>query len=485
MPSNQRWIPAAEQGCLAILLVWLAMLPLPFGSVIERARLPLIVVPISVCFAATLLRLYVIRDRMNSSRPTRAWSIWGIGALCFIAVGALQLLPLPPLVLAAVSPGSRALWSAAERVASLAGVATRTSHPISIDPAGTAVELFRVIALFATFTAAALLVRTPARRLALAAMICAAASFEAFYGLRQAALQRYDVWGWVNKLIFNRITGTFVNPNHYAHYLAIALPMALFIAAVAWHRAGPREVPLRRRVIHLIERELLWASVSAGVVILCVAAILLAQSRGGLLSLGAGMLIAAACLPGRRLARVAFGGAAGLVLVVLFAMYLGTGRTIRRFAPSELELDTLVGRRIGIDAGVRVWRRFPLFGSGLGTFPRAVYLEQREALDKTWEHVDNDYVEIAATTGTIGALIAIVSLFGGAGALLRMTFGRASAELSWGRRAFQAAALTSLAIAMVHALIEHNFFLPSNPATLAAIVGAAVSVVDHDKRTRR
>jgi hypothetical protein len=47
------------------------------------------------------------------------------------------------------------------------------------------------------------------------------------------------------------------------------------------------------------------------------------------------------------------------------------------------------------------------------------------------------------------------------------------------------AALASLTIALVHALYDFNFFIPSNPATLAAIAGAAMSVTDHDKRTRR
>ena len=37
------------------------------------------------------------------------------------------------------------------------------------------------------------------------------------------------------------------------------------------------------------------------------------------------------------------------------------------------------------------------------------------------------------------------------------------------------AALTSLTIASVHALFDFNFFIPANPATLAAIAGAAVA----------
>jgi hypothetical protein len=81
-------------------------------------------------------------------------------------------------------------------------------------------------------------------------------------------------------------------------------------------------------------------------------------------------------------------------------------------------------------------------------------------------------------------VIFVVALVGGYAALLRMTFG-ATNELTWRRRAFQVAALASLTIAMVHALIDFNFFIPSNPATLSAILGAAVASVDHDRRTRR
>jgi O-antigen ligase len=131
-----------------------------------------------------------------------------------------------------------------------------------------------------------------------------------------------------------------------------------------------------------------------------------------------------------------------------------------------------------------VWQRFALFGSGLGTFERVVSMEQKQDLEKIYHHAHNDYAELAATGGTVGFVIVIVALIGGYVSLLRMTFGEAT-ELSWRRRAFQAAALASLTIAMVHALIDFNFFIPSNPATLAVIAGAAVASVDHDKRTRR
>jgi O-antigen ligase len=112
-------------------------------------------------------------------------------------------------------------------------------------------------------------------------------------------------------------------------------------------------------------------------------------------------------------------------------------------------------------------------------------MEQGERLEVIYHHAHNDFAEMAATTGTLGFVIGTVALLGGYAALVRLTFGERSAEITWSRRAFQVAALASLTIAMIHALFDFNFYIPANPATLAAIAGASVASLDHDKRIRR
>jgi O-antigen/teichoic acid export membrane protein len=86
---------AAERGCLTLFFAWLVWLPLPFGSNIPAARLPLIAVPLLLCAAAAAIRLYATRDRSSNIEPTRAWLIWGTGALVFLLAGMLQLVPFP------------------------------------------------------------------------------------------------------------------------------------------------------------------------------------------------------------------------------------------------------------------------------------------------------------------------------------------------------------------------------------------------------
>lgn len=479
-----RGVTYAERVCLTILFAWLVWLPLPFGSVVARARLPLLAVPFALCAAAAIIRLYATRDRTNTAQPTTAWTFWGLGPLLFLAAAALQLIPLAPSALRALSPEAFAIWSGGSQVAALGGAHARASWTLTVDPAATQFEIVRMGGLLLTFTVAALLIRTHARRRALALVLCAAAVFEAMFGLREAALQRYEIWGWVNRLIFHRVTGTFVNPNHFAHYIAIILPMTYFLGASLWRKTGTHDTPLSRRWAALIERHALMAGFIAIAVVSCLAGILLAQSRGAIVSIAAGCLTVAAMQPGRRVSRILAGAAAGLLLIATLALFLGTERTVGRFAPQTMGQNA-EGRRGAMAAAARLWRRFPLFGAGYGTFPSIVSMEQQVDADRIYHHAHNDYLELGATGGAIGFILAMSALAAGYVALVRITFGAPSREITTVRRAFQTAALLSITIALVHALFDFNFFIPANPATLAVIAGAAVASIDHDKRTRR
>jgi O-antigen ligase len=459
---------ATEGALLAVFLAWLIWLPMPFGSVTDSARLPLIAVPLALCLLAALLRMWGgFSDppgRIGELAP-QAWRIWTIGSLLFLAAIVLQLVPLPPPLLRVLSPQSANIWAGGDRVAALLRAPVARMHPISIDPGTTAREWFRMLALFATFMTSSLLVRTHWRRIAFAVALIGAATFEFLYGVNEAALRRYAIWGWKNTFMFGRVSGTYVNPNHFAHYLAIVLPMALFIVAWAWHHAAPG-TPFGRRVARLLEKNVLAFGIGALGATGCLAGILVGQSRGALLAVFSALFI---------IALFAIGGTlASVVVLGSLVIFLGRDRTIERFTPNEGETITLVGRTVGAKIAFGTWKEFPIFGSGAGTFVDVSSTAQSDSLQSLFDHAHDDYLEIAATTGALGFTIAIVTLLAGYWSLVRITFGE-SAVGSFRRCAFQGAALTSVTVAMVHALFDFNFFIPANPATLAAIAGAAVA----------
>jgi putative inorganic carbon (HCO3(-)) transporter len=460
----------AEIICFTFLLAYLAWVPLPFGSASDGSLTPLVIPPLVLAAVAALLVL-----RRASLRITRAGRLWTAGAMLFTVVVALQLVPLPRPLLRAVSPESARIWSAADRVSALAGAGDASMHPISIDPTATAVQLFRVAAYGGAFIAAMFIARTKNRRMALVFTLALMVIFEAVYAIREAALQRYEIWGWKNTLIFNRATGTFVNPNHFAHYAAITLPLGVFLCAYAWHTAAPG-APLRRRLVVLFEGRFVLMGLGAAAIVAGAAAMIVAQSRGAMLATVAGFAAVGAIASGRRHAATRAALIAFAVIAVFAGVFFVMGRATDSKHLGERDSTSLQGRRSSVLSALRIWTDFPLFGSGAGTFERLSPRVQDENGEVIQNHAHNDYAEILATTGAVGFLLGFVPLLGGTAALARAAFGARRHESSWRRRAFYTAALTSIAIALVHALVDFNFYIPANPVTLAAIAGAAVAV---------
>jgi O-antigen ligase len=467
MPNRRT--PRGELVALALLFAFLLWVPLPFGSTPDPFQLPFVAGALFVCLAATLSML-LSASRLTLSAAHRAWSA---GAVLFMLLVALQLLPLPDGVLRVVSPESARIWGAAASVAALVAPLPAAAHTISIDPTVTTLHLFRLLAYFAVFTAGALLVRRHAWRLAFAVMLACGAAFQSAYGIREATLHRFSIWGWKNTLMFDRVTGTFVNPNHFANYLALVAPLGFFILSMAWHEASTVRAPLAVRLARLFERRVLPAAFGIATLLACVGGILLSRSRGALLALFAGCAVGLAAATGRRLLRAAFFTAALAAAVLALALYLGRDRTTLGRVPTAEEALAGGGRRGGIETALAIWRRYPIFGSGLGTFSAIAPGLQPSDSEWFYNHAHNDYAEIAATTGLLGLLAFTIPLAIGLFFFVRAALFRPSG--SWRRRAFHAAALASITVALVHALIDFNFFVPANAATLAAIAGAAVA----------
>jgi len=461
---------AAELTLFVCLLAFLAWVPMPFGSASDASQPFLIVPPLLICAAAAALRASWKRPFVPRT-PAR---IWIAGAVLFVLVIALQLVPLPMGMLRVFSPRSAEIWGSATHVAALAGVRAPAMYPITIDPDETALHLYRALAYAATFLSSLLLVRDRKRRTILAALLAALAVFEALYAVREAALGRFAIWGWKNTLIYGRASGTFVNPNHFAHYAAIILPMALYLSAYAWHSAAPAGALFGRRFVRMMERQFIPFAGGVLGALACIAAVLVSESRGALLAIIGGFAITAAIASDSRRALIRGALIAAVVAAVLGAavVVLDQSHIVKRFEGSRV--SEFEARRASIAGALRIWQIFPLFGSGAGTYEDAVVMTRAYPGDAIPNHAHDDYAEILGTTGALGFLVSVVPLIAGFAALSRSTFGENGEPMSWRRRAFRAAALTSIAIAMLHALVDFNFFIPANPITLAAIAGAAV-----------
>src|SRR5947207_9228728 len=178
-------------------------------------------------------------------------------SVLLVAYVAFQLVPLPLWLLRSVSPARAAL------VQMLNPIMPWTSYaPISVFPSATLAHLLRIAAYIVVFVLTRELTwRTLERRWLIAAPIVIIAGADAVLGVFQ-----YSPPDSVAH-------GTYVNRNHFAGLLEMALPFALTypIAAVMKRR----RLPLRRAVL---------VSISLALTMLMLLGVVLSMSRGGFLA---------------------------------------------------------------------------------------------------------------------------------------------------------------------------------------------------------
>lgn len=259
------------------------------------------------------------------------------------------------------------------------------------------------------------------------------------------------------------LRGTFVNPNHFAFFLEIVAPVALAAAWWQWRRA---------------RRGAAVAFLKGG---FCVAAwlvlawgVLLSGSRAGLVAFGLSTIILGVILAWHQRRWVPLWG---LVFILTFAavggVLVGLQGAVGRWlatVPGSLAWDARVHLwRHTLD----LWRRFPLLGTGLGTYRDASSLWSPTTVPQNlqFSHAHNDYLEILVTGGLAGAVLVVLALERILRTLLRRLREAKSTEEVWPA----AAALSSAAAALVHAAFDFGLSIPAVNLVLMVILGAGMA----------
>ena len=448
-----------------------ALSPLPFGAVQPEATAAL------VCVTAALGALWMV-ERARRGRPPLPWSdpLLLAGAL-FALFAAAQTVALPPAALAAISPRAAALRAAYEPGASVAPAASAW-RPLSLNPFATRQAAARFIAcLVAALITIELCGRKTTRRL-LASALVAGGVFQAIYGLAEFFSGRQQIFGYAKKYYTDVATGTFINRNHFAGYLAMTLPMAIALAAsvldpqgTAGRTSSGDRVPLGERLARSSGRRLFAATgllllaLAMATALVCsgsrmgIASALLALLAVGLPALvrgrGRGFAVAVLLVAGGTLVLISQGDAADAIL--------------GRFALSAQEVSGAMGRRSIWAQAAAMAASFPLAGAGLGTFRDVFPLFRTAGAASFLDHAHNDYLELFAETGALGCAVAATGLLLVALPLLK----RPGARADFGPLGPAAAA--GLAAILIHSLTDFNLAIPSNAMTCAVLAGFVIA----------
>ncbi len=397
--------------------------PLPFGSVT-----PFGVAALAAVVAATLLVWLADRESVRALVVAR-WPLLALLGLAALAV--VQAVPLPGGALSVapdLTAGAASGWALAAALLAIGAMAGG---------------------------------RVP--RGLLVGSVAVATLFQALYGWRRLEIGEDRIWGRVVDGPVGRLRGTFVNADHLALMLEIAV--AVFVAWAWWafRRAG-REPRLERRL----------AGTAPPVVALGVAAVALVGtgSRAAVVAMAAALPVAAALVAGRR--RWWWAAAAAVGVVASGVLVLGAA-----IDPQESrQLDTPLYRVLSSPRflvwrpAIELWRERPWLGSGLGTFSEVFPRVQPEELtEERWDQAHNDPLELLVTGGVAALALLLLAV----GTVVRRALVVYRSRRPSSQRAAAVALLVALPAVAIHELFDFGLTIPSNAVWMALLAGAALA----------
>jgi hypothetical protein len=374
------------------------------------------------------------------------------------AWGAAQSLELPAAVVRVLSPRAAALR---ETAAALLSHPAPRRMPLSLAPDLSLRNALWWVALAAALFTAAVVGRRRLSRRVLGLALLLAATFEVLYGSRRWSTDASSIWGRTVPGGSGRLRGTYINPDHLALLLELALVVAF--AWLWWSvRRARGEMALERRLLLVGPALTVWLGLFATVAF--------TGSRAGLLAaLGATVAQgAAAALRKRRwrLAPAGLGlGLLGIGAVAAIGLQQGLGRWLST-SPYELTWNS---RREAYAATWEIWRRFPWTGTGMASFRDAFPLVQPSSIPGGWWHAHNDWLESIATLGAPGALLLLWGLLASMQRFFLVLAGDNRSE----DRAAALAGYGALVAAAIHSMLDFGLTIPANALSLAIVVGAA------------
>jgi tetratricopeptide (TPR) repeat protein/O-antigen ligase len=351
----------------------------------------------------------------------------------------------------------------------------------TVSPAQTARSLRLFLTYAAVYVLVVNLVRTRAALEWLVRTLLLLGGVLAFAALLDYLGGHGWLLGWGDIAPKRRLSGTFVNPDHFAAWLEMLICLGIGAviarsgrsegAAGAWWDRARREAAIRRYL----------PMVAVGVMALALVGTL---SRGGIISLALALaaLLAMQGMAGRARMSLVLVGAL-LAVTVTYGAFIGLDALIERFRS-----DPYVSRLVQLRSSLEMLRAFPVVGVGLGAYRDIYFRYQPAELDPGrmyFPFAHNDLVQLAIETGLIGSAICLFAAWRVAADLIGAhVLGRGRCPVGGGegdgarRRDTASVGIALGALAAVLALVVHSAFdfgarIPADGMLGSACLGIA------------
>jgi hypothetical protein len=404
--------PRVDQVIEGLVLLLLLYLPLAFGGVLPFSH------AILIGTAGVVAALFAVRCFVEQGAAL-VWSWAHIPAALFLGVVVLQVIPLPMGVLETLSPRTAEIW----RTTALGGLAEPTSATLSLYPHGTWTDLRLLLAAMTLFFVGGSIYRNKDAFRRLLAGVGLIGLVVALIGITQVLLGADKIY-WTFESPASVISaGPFASYSHYSEFINLSLGCALgYLLVRAIHRSHGRPIELRDLVDLRAAKGVWLERCLAASLVIGALAIALSTSRNGLISLVFAASVTAIAM---QLTRKVEGIGWPLVGVgtIAFVGLLAFGFDPIYTRLSETMADPVeafdVRAELARDS-LRMATALPAAGAGFGTYWVTFPMFDQAVRGGTAANAENEYVELLAETGFMGALAVLVGLVLVAVALTRM-----------------------------------------------------------------
>jgi O-antigen ligase len=439
-----------------------------------------------------------------------------VPVMFFLAFVLFQLTPLPPSAIKAISPQAHELYSrtldgypgkmmeqrgkrqALEGTTPIGqrfevrGVTLEGKKPggifenwrtLSLDPHATRTELLKILSYLGIFLLIINYVESKRRLIRITTVIVFSGILVALLGIVQKLGDAPKIY-WFWEPLFKKdatFFGPFVNPNHFAGYIEMVIPLSMGLFISKWRYLGEsRFRGIRGFLIKVGTEEGCKLVLFGFLIALMVGALFLSSSRGGVISFLGSMAFFLLLMTRENKAR----GNLFVVVVLLGSVFslliwMGIRPLLEEFSSVQnLSRDYDIQYRFqNWKDSTKLIRDFPLLGVGLQAFSSIFPKYKTIGLQYYYLYAENDYLQMLCEMGILG--FGVFTWFF-ASFLLQVRSGYSNYEGDRTSRVHDISlygCLAGVVAVMIHSFWDFNMHIPSNPLLLSIIMGLAIAGV--------
>jgi O-antigen ligase len=405
----------------------------------------------------------------------------------FSAFLILQMIPLPPGLLALISPDAKIAGDMSQPAGTFNPAASAESwYALAPYLYPVRMSLIRWV-VYGLFFFGLIRCLDSRKRIETAVVaILLLCCFDALYGIMQTYSVNTRAW-WFKLSGSRDLSGTYLNRNHFAGLMEMGIALVVGYAAALGGRGEEhqnhslRGKPFKKRFLAFfsdrrpdIRRFLV---VFAGGVMGL--GLILSASRGGIIATAGALLLMGLCFYFRKSQRRK--GRAILILfgiALTYGLYAGLEYTVERFEDFDKGLeDRLV---ISINT-IPLLKDYLVTGVGVGNFRHAYGKYQPPQYARFYvDYAHNDYAQFLVEAGIAGSIL----LLAGVGWYVARTF------RLWRQRndpfalCLGIAPFGALAALAIHSLSDYNLHRPANMLVLIAVIAIGYTALHLERHSR-